>query len=86
MKISAVGNALSVFLAITFTICVLWGLATPENLHMHGAWEGLLPGFEWISLSSFFIGLAGSYIYGWYGAVVFVPLYNFFARKDAVSE
>ncbi len=83
MRIVPVGNALSIFLAVTFTICVVWGLATPVSMHMHGAWEPLLPGFRWISFPSFLIGLIEAYLYGWYVALVFVPLYNFFNRKNA---
>ena len=33
---------------------------------------------------AYLIGLIEAYLYGWYAAVVFVPLYNFFARR-AVS-
>lgn len=83
MRLIPTGHALSIFLAITFTLCIGWGLVTPASLHMHGAWEQLLPGFKFISVSSFFIGLLGSYIYGWYIAIVFVPLYRLFNRhKD----
>ena len=82
MRLIPTGHALSIFLAITFTLCVGWGLVTPASLHMHGAWEQLLPGFEFISVSSFFIGLLGAYVYGWYIAIVFVPLYSLFNRKN----
>jgi len=50
---------------------------------MHGAWEKAMPGFHWISFPAFLIGLVWAYAYGWYTAVVFVPLYNFFNRKSA---
>ena len=33
------------------------------------------------STSSLFVGLAWAYAYGWYTALLFVPLYNFFNRK-----
>lgn len=81
MRIIPVGHSLSLFLAITFTICVAWGLVTPMNMHMHGAWEPLLPGFHWITFPAFLIGLVEAYLYGWYTAVIFVPLYNFFSKK-----
>lgn len=81
MRITTLGNTLSLFLAITFVLCVLWGLAAPPALHMHAAWQDLLPGFTWISWPSFFIGLAGAYLYGWYGALLLVPLYRFFDRR-----
>lgn len=84
MRIIPVGHALSLFLAITYSICVAWGLVTPMGMHMHGAWEPLLPGFHWITLPSFLIGLVEAYLYGWYTAVVFVPLYNFFSKRAAI--
>lgn len=85
MKIVPTGHALSLFLVISFTLCILWGLSTPMSLHMHGAWEAMMPGFHWLSLPSFLIGVAWAYIFGWYAAVVFVPLYNFF-NKRALSS
>ena len=48
---------------------------------MFEAWRKLLPGFEWISWQSYFIGLAESYGYGWYFALVWAPLYNFFIGR-----
>ncbi len=73
----AVGFATSTFLAISFVLCVAWDLAFPHHA-MYEAWIRLLPGFEWISWSSFFIGLSESFLYGWYFALIWVPLYNFF--------
>ena len=45
---------------------------------MYEAWQKLLPGFEWLTLKGFLIGLVESYAYGWYIALVWVPLHNFF--------
>lgn len=80
MKLIPVGNTLSIFLALTFSLCIAWGLVAPVELHMHAAWEHLLPGFEFISLPSFLLGLVESYLYGWYIALVIVPLYRLFDR------
>lgn len=77
ISLTAVGHASSLFLAITFTLCVAFDLAFPEHA-MYEAWRKLLPGFEWISWSSFGLGLIESYGYGWYIALIWVPLYNFF--------
>jgi hypothetical protein len=52
---------------------------------MHAAWESLLPDFSFISVPSFFLGLIESYLYGWYIALVFVPLYNYFNRGNVRS-
>jgi len=69
------GHATSLFLAITFTLCVAFDLAFPAHA-MYRNWESLLPGFRWISWSSFFLGLIESYGYGWYLTLIWVPLYN----------
>lgn len=82
MKIASVGYTLSIFLAVTLTLCMAWGFFAPTSMHMHMAWEPLLPGFEW-SILGYLIGLAWVVFYGWYTAVIFVPLYNFFNRKRA---
>jgi len=84
MRLIPTGHALSLFLVIMFSICIGWGLVTPTSLHMHGAWELLLPGFEFISMPAFLLGLIETYAYGWFAALIIVPLYNFFDRKKAV--
>ncbi|MCF6301369.1 MAG: DUF5676 family membrane protein [Proteobacteria bacterium] len=81
ISLFAFGQASSLFLAITFTFCVAFGLVFPQYA-MYGIWEKLLPGFEWLSWQGFLIGLIESYAYGWYFALIWVPLYNFFGRKS----
>jgi hypothetical protein len=49
----------------------------------HGALSIFLPGFELLSLRSFFLGLAESFVWDWYIALVFGALYNFFVRRMA---
>ena len=78
----ALGNTASLFLAITFTLCVAFDLTFPAHA-MFEAWRRLLPGFEWLSWQTYFIGLAESYGYGWYFALVWAPLYNFFVGRAA---
>jgi hypothetical protein len=74
------GWTLSTFLLVSYLICVAFGLLMPTGLHMHEAWAPLLPGFEWLTLSGFLAGAVGSFMYGWYIAVLAVPLYRFFGR------
>jgi len=76
VSLVAVGHASSLFLAITFALCVAFDLLFPAHA-MYQSWRALLPGFEWISWRSFLIGLAESYGYGWYFALIWVPIYNF---------
>lgn len=80
VSLIAVGHASSLFLAITFALCVAFDLLFPAHA-MYEAWRQLLPGFEWLSWQSFVLGLIESYGYGWYFALVWVPLYNVFAAK-----
>jgi len=76
----AVGHATSLLLAITFTLCVIFDLLFPE-MAMYQVWLKLLPGFEWLSWQSFFLGLVESWAYGWYITLIWVPIYNFFAAR-----
>ncbi len=81
LSFAAFGNATSLFLAITFASCVAFDLLFPAHA-MYQAWQKLLPGFEWISWKSFFLGLVESYGYGWYATLIWVPLYNVFAARS----
>jgi hypothetical protein len=80
LSLVAVGHATSLFLAITFTLCVGFDLLFPEYA-MFETWRKLLPGFEWLTWQSFFLGLVESYAYGWYVALIWVPIYNVFAGR-----
>lgn len=80
LSLIAVGHATSLLLAITFVLCVGFDLLFPEYA-MYPAWQKLLPGFEWISWPSFLLGLIESYAYGWYVALIWVPLYNMFSAR-----
>ena len=80
LPLFAIGHATSLFLAISYSLCVAFDLLFPEHA-MYEAWQKLLPGFEWISWQSYFIGLFESYGYGWYIALIWVSLYNVFADR-----
>lgn len=80
ISLSAFGHATSLFLAISFILCVSFDLLFPQHA-MYEVWLKLLPGFEWLSWKSFFLGIVESYAYGWYVALILVPLYNFFGSK-----
>ena len=80
LPVVALGMSLGSFLALTFVLCVLFDLWFPARA-MNPLWAPLLPGFTWISWTSFALGLIEAFAYGWYVALVFGPLYNFFAAK-----
>ena len=77
LSLKAAGLAPSLFLAIVFVLCVAFDLVVPSQAMYH-AWLSLLPGFEWLSWRSFLLGLIESYGYGWFIALIWVPLYNVF--------
>ena len=80
LSLKGVGHATSLFLAITFAVCVAFDLVFPQRA-MYQVWQKLLPGFQWISWESFLLGLGESYGYGWYFTLIWVPLYNVFATS-----
>lgn len=67
--------------AVSYLVCILWGLVTPEALHMHQLLEISLPGFHWLSPFGFVIGLVESFLFGAYAGLLFAPLHNFFHRR-----
>ena len=85
ISLLAVGHATSFFLAISFTLCVAFDLLFPSYA-MYSSWQALVPGFVWISWKSFFIGLIETWAYGWYFALIWVPIYNFVALKGKKSS
>ncbi len=76
----AVGHATSLFLALSFILCVAFDLLFP-NYAMYQSWQALVPGFVWLSWKSFLVGLLETWAYGWYFALIWVPIYNFVALK-----
>ena len=80
IRLVPLGHSLSLTLAFSYIACVLFDLLLP-TMAMHTAWQALLPGFQWLSFSSFLLGLAESYAYGWYFAVLIGGLYNIFAKR-----
>jgi hypothetical protein len=80
IPVVALGMSLGLFLAVTYTLCVLFDLWFPGQA-MYETWLRLLPGVTWLSWPSFFLGLAESFAYGWYVALIFVPFFNFFAAR-----
>lgn len=84
VSLPAVGHATSLFLAISFTLCVIFDLIFPQH-QMYPAWERLLPGFQWLSFGSYVLGLVESYAYGWYLALIWVPLYNVIVSRSPTA-
>lgn len=81
IPVIALGMGLSLFLALSYILCVLAYVFVPGVPIAHSALALVLPGFTLLSWTSFFLGLIESLAWGWYVALVFGPLYNFFAAR-----
>ncbi|MEI2453448.1 MULTISPECIES: DUF5676 family membrane protein [Lysobacter] len=81
MPLVAFGLALSLFLAISFVLCVLGYLIFPDLPIAHSVLSTLLPGFDLLTWPDFLLGLAESFAWGGYIAILFVPRYNFFVVR-----
>ncbi len=81
LNIRVVTWSLATFTLLSFVVCVLYGLIVPERLHMVQFLEIVLPGFKWLTLGGFFIGLLESFLYGVYAGLVYTPIYNFYQQK-----
>lgn len=79
IPVFAFGMSLGIFLVVTYVLCVGFDLIFPGQA-MYQTWLRLLPGFTWLTWQSFLLGLVESFAYGWYVALIFGPLFNFFAR------
>lgn len=80
LPVVALGLSLGLFLTITYILCIGYDLIFPGQA-MYQTWLRLLPGFTWLSWGTFLLGLVESFAYGWYIALIFAPLFNFFAVK-----
>ena len=80
IPVFAFGLSLSVFSAITFSLCVLFGLLISAQ-GMHELFATIFPGFVWLTVPGFLIGLGESFFYGWYAALLFASLFNYFASQ-----
>lgn len=81
LNLKVVTWSLALFGAVSFVVCVLFGLLVPESLHMTVFLEAVLPGFRWLTFGGFFLGLVESFLYGAYAGIVFVPIYNALVKR-----
>ena len=83
ISILTLGQALSAFFIVSYTICILGYLLMPGLPVKHEFLEIFLPGFTLLTWRTFFLGLIESFLFGWYIAIVFGAIYNFFLRRAA---
>ena len=82
IPIAALGWSLGIFFAITYTVCVIFDLVFPGQ-SMTSFWTPLLPWVDGISIQGYVLGAAETLLYGWFVALIFGPLFNFFAERSA---
>jgi len=75
--------SLGLFSAVTFVFCVVYGLVMPRALHLTQFLEITLPGFRWLSVVSFVLGLVETFLYGAYVGLVFTGIHNAVRRRFA---
>ena len=81
LNIKLVSWSLGIFTALSFVLCVIYGLVTPQSLHMHTFLEQVLPAFKWLTWWGFLLGIVESFLYGVYAGMVYVPIYNWLNRR-----
>lgn len=80
LRIVPVGISIGLLFVISYLLCVALGLVWWDG-GLHQPWLQFLPGFSWLTPGAFLLGLIESFAYGWYIALVFVPLFNFFSAR-----
>ncbi len=85
LNLKVVSWSLGIFAAVSFVLCVIYGLIVPPSLHMVGALEAVLPAFTWLTVPGFLLGLLESFLYGAYAGLVYVPIHNALTRRWGVA-
>ncbi|MCC8364655.1 DUF5676 family membrane protein [Lysobacter sp. A6] len=81
LAIGVVGITVSSFFVVTYVVCIVGYILLPSIPITHSALTLFLPGFTHLDWDTIWMGLAGSILWGWYIALVFCPLYNFYSRQ-----
>ena len=81
MSLKIVTWALALSGALLYLLCIAYGLTNPASGHMREFLTIALPGFEWLTVKGFLIGLVKSFLYGALIGVVYVPIYNALQRR-----
>jgi hypothetical protein len=67
--------------AISFILCVAWGALVPPSAHGTRFLEMTLPGFRWLTLGSFVLGLVETFVIGAYAGLLFTVVHNAVAKR-----
>ena len=82
IPVLAFGMSLSLFFTLSYVICIIGYLIFPGLPINHAALAIFLPGFELLTWQTFLLGLIESFVWGWYIALIFGPLFNFFVHRQ----
>lgn len=85
LNVKSLTLSLALTAAITFVLCVLYGLIVPPEFHAGELLEKILPGFRWLTFGGFLIGLGESLVYGAYNGLMVGWLYNALQRRTAAA-
>lgn len=81
LSLGRLGQALALFSALVYVLCVAWD-GIFSGWAMRSVWAAALPGFDWLSVGDFFLGLVEAYAYGWIAAALFVPIWNTIGQAE----
>ncbi len=81
LNLKVVTWSLGIFTAISFVVCVIYGMVVPPSLHSSQTLEAILPAFKWLTFGAFVLGLVESFLYGVVAGLIFVPVYNALSRR-----
>jgi hypothetical protein len=82
IPVVALGCSLAIFAMLTYSLCVALMFVIPDQ-GLHRPWLQFLPFFQGLNWSSYLLGLAEVFVYSWYIALIFAPIYNVFAARSA---
>ena len=82
LKVTVMTSTMALFGAVTYVLCVLYGLIAPKGLHATQLLEWMLPGFTWLSPGSFLLGVVETFLYGAYLGLAFTLIYNVVLKRS----
>ncbi len=74
------GLSLGTFVVVVYVACLALALVVPDG-GLHQVWLQFYPGFSW-TLAGILLGLLESFVYGFFGGLIFAPIYNAFNVVD----
>ena len=86
LNIKVVTWSMAIWTAVSFVLCVVYGLLTPHGGHMEAFLLQVLPWYELRSGKGFFLALVQSFLDGGYAGLAFALIYNFVQHLFAGSS